>query len=399
MLPWWSDHPLIWVPGQDTRAGWDQRCDEVAPGRSSTGREIITPVLITLDATPLLGPRTGIGRYVEHLLAELPAAIARRDADVHVQATTWTARGARLAELPAGVVQVGPRVPARILRECWRRSDFPPIERLVGPTDVFHGTNFVSPPTRAAREVVTIHDLTYAVHAQTVSSASLLYRELVPRALARGAHVITPTEVVAAAVRDHYSLAPERVTAVHLGVGATWFEASPPELPPDYFVFVGSIDPRKNLPVLLEAHARLRAAFPDAPDLVLAGPAGREASLRATPGVRMTGWLDDPDLVRLVAGCRALVLPSIDEGFGLPVLEALAAGRPVVVSDIPVLREVAGPHALAAAHDEPDELADALRRAWTTPDDDSARAARRAWAQQFTWAACADRTLDVYLTA
>jgi glycosyltransferase involved in cell wall biosynthesis len=366
--------------------------------------ETITLVLITLDATPLLGPRTGIGRYVEHLLGELPGAIARRQVDIQVRATTWTARGARLADLPAGVIQVGPRVPARLLRECWRRTDFPSIERLVGPTDVFHGTNFVSPPTSGAREVLTIHDLTYVVHAQTVSSASLLYRELVPRALARGAHVVTPTEVVAAAVRSHYSLAYDRVTAIPHGVDSSWFDAQLPDhrwrdLPPDYFVFVGSLDPRKNLPTLLEAHARLRATDPDAPDLVLAGPAGREEELATRAGVHLTGWLDDVDLTTLVAGSRALVLPSIDEGFGLPVLEALAAGRPVVVSDIPVLREVAGPHAITAAYDDPEALADALQRACTVPDDDSARNVRRAWARQFTWSGCADRTLDVYLGA
>ena len=362
-------------------------------------------MVITLDATPLLGPRTGIGRYVEHLLDELPRAVARRQLDVQIRATTWTARGARLADLPAGVVQVGPRVPARLLRECWRRTGWPSIERLVGRTDVFHGTNFVSPPTRRAREVVTIHDLTYDVHAQTVSHASLLYRELVPRALARGAHVVTPTEVVAAAVRSHYSLADDRVTAIPLGVDASWFDSRSPDdrwtaarhLPRDYFVFVGSLDPRKNLPVLLEAHARLRATDADAPDLVLAGPAGREGSLAVRAGVHLTGWLDDADLTTLVAGSRALVLPSIDEGFGLPVLEALASGRPVVVSDIAVLREVAGPHAIAAAHDDPEALADALRRASTGIDDNETREARRAWARRFTWSACADRTLDVYL--
>lgn len=361
-------------------------------------------MVITLDATPLLGPRTGIGRYVEHLLRELPGAIARRQVDAQVRATTWTARGARLAGLPSGVIQVGPRVPARLLRECWRRTDFPSIESLVGPTDIFHGTNFVSPPTRGAREVLTIHDLTYVLHAETVSSASLLYRELVPRALARGAHVVTPTEVVAAAVRSHYSLAHDRVTAIPHGVDSVWFDAQPPVqgwhgLPPDYFVFVGSLDPRKNLPTLLEAHARLRATNPDAPELVLAGPAGREDTLAARAGVHLTGWLDDNDLTTLVAGSRALVLPSIDEGFGLPVLEALATGRPVVVSDIPVLREVAGPHAIAAPYDDPEALADALLRAWTAPDDDDARNGRRAWARQFTWSSCADRTLDVYLGA
>ena len=361
-------------------------------------------MLITLDATPLLGPRTGIGRYVENLVRELPAAAVRRGLAADVRVTTWTARGARLSDLPRGVAQVGPRVPARMLRECWRRTAFPPIELLVGRTDVFHGTNFVSPPTSSAREVVTVHDLTYALHAETVSAASLLYRELVPQALARGARVITPTEVVAAAVRDHYSLPQGQVVAVPLGVEDAWFDAPPAErawlraheLPDDYVVFVGSLDPRKNLPRLLEAHSALRASAPGTPDLVLAGPAGREQSLQGRAGVHLTGWLDDADLRGLVAASRALVLPSTDEGFGLPVLEALAAGRPVVISDLPVLHEVAGPHAVAAPPDDAEALADALRAALDGPDDSTARTARRAWARELTWARCAERTLDVY---
>ncbi|WP_066582675.1 glycosyltransferase family 4 protein [Cellulomonas timonensis] len=361
-------------------------------------------MLITLDATPLLGPRTGIGRYVENLVRELPAAASRRGLAADVRVTTWTARGARLADLPGDVTQVGPRVPARMLRECWRRTQFPPIELLVGPTDVFHGTNFVSPPTRSAREVVTIHDLTYALHAETVSAASLLYRELVPRALGRGAQVLTPTEVVAAAVREHYSLPHAQVVAVRLGVEDAWFDAPPAasvwlrahDLPDDYVVFVGSLDPRKNLPRLLEAHAILRDTVPGTPDLVLAGPAGREQSLQGRAGVHLTGWLDDADLRGLVAASRALVLPSTDEGFGLPVLEALAAGRPVVVSDLPVLHEVAGPHAVAAPPDDAEALAHALGSALDGPDDTAARAARQAWARELTWARCAERTLDVY---
>lgn len=364
-------------------------------------------MLITLDATPLVGPRTGIGRYVEHLLGALPAAIARRGLPVRVRVTTWTARGGRVQHLPIGVHQVGARVPARLLRAAWLRTQFPPIELLVGRTDVFHGTNFVSPPTLTAREVVTVHDLTYALHSGTVSEASLLYRELVPRALARGARVVAPSAVMARAIQDFYGLSDDRVTAVPHGVDDAWFDAPPPEpawlvqrgLPLDYMVFVGSLDPRKNLPMLLDAHARWRADDHDAPDLVLAGPAGREVSLSGHVGVHLTGWLDDDDLRRLVAGSRALVLPSVDEGFGLPVLEALAAGRPVVVSDIPVLHEVAGPHAIAAPHDDPDALADALARATSAADDDAARTARRTWARRSTWATCADRTLDVYLTS
>jgi glycosyltransferase involved in cell wall biosynthesis len=362
-------------------------------------------VLITLDATPLLGTRTGIGRYVDRLVSHLPDAVARSGADATVQVTTWTARGGRVPALPAGVRQVGPRVPARLLRECWRRWDAPPVEVLTGRTDVFHGTNFVSPPTRRAREVLTVHDLTYALHARTVTAASLQYRELVPRALARGAHVLTPTAAVAAAVREHYGLAEDRVTPTLLGVDAPWFDAQPAGatwldergLPEAFLLFVGSLDPRKNLPRLLEAHARARRDHPGTPDLVLAGPAGREERLAATPGVHLTGWLADEDLRALVAAARALVLPSLDEGFGLPVLEAFATGRPAVVSAVPALLEVGGPHAFAAPPDDVEALAEALVQALRAPDDAEAVAARRAWAGRFTWQACADRTLDAYL--
>ncbi len=367
----------------------------------------MVPVRITLDGTPLLGRRTGIGRYVEHLVEELPAAVGRRGGDVELGVTTWTARGGRLTRLPQGVRQVGPRLPARALRASWSRVGFPPIEMLVGPTDVFHGTNFVSPPTRRAREVVTVHDLTFELQAKTVSKASLLYRELVPRALARGAHVITPSAAVADAVCEHYGLPQRRVTATPLGVDEAWFDAPPATsgdlarrgLPTDFLLFVGSLDPRKNLVTLLDAHARARAVDPGLPDLVLAGPAGREASLTARPGVHLTGWLDDQELRGIVAACTALVLPSLDEGFGLPVLEALACGRPVVVSRAAALLEVSGGLAVDAPADDADAMADALLRVVASRDDPAAQQTRRDRARLFTWSACADRTLDVYLGA
>ena len=361
-------------------------------------------MIVTLDATPLLGVRTGIGRYVENLVRELPAALGRRTPSSEVRVSTWTARGGRLHGLPPGVRQVGPRVPARVLRELWRRVDAPAVELLVGRTDVFHGTNFTSPPTRNAREVVTVHDLTYEVLASTVSRASLLYRELVPRAIGRGAHVVTPSRTVADAVQDLYGLSSDRVTVTPLGVQDAFFDARPPSapwmqdrgLPADYLLFVGSLDPRKNLPRLIAAHTALTAVRADTPALVLAGPAGREPGL-AGPGVIATGWLTDSELHSLVAGARALVLPSLDEGFGLPVIEALAAGRPVAAAAIPAVAEVAGDHAVVADPRDVDSIAASLDAVLDVVDSEDARASRRSWARQFTWSACADRTVDVYL--
>ncbi len=355
---------------------------------------------ITLDATPLLGPRTGIGRYTERLVAELPAAASRAGVELDLRLSTWTLRGGRLTDLPAGVHQVGRPVPARALRTAWSHASFPRVETLVGATDVFHGTNFVSPPTRHAAEVVTIHDLTYERHRDTVSPADLAYGRLVRRALDRGAHVVTPSAHVAAQLRELYDLAPHRTTVTPLGVGPAWFDVQPSTtawraahgITDDYVVFVGTLGRRKNLVRLVEAFV---AARPHDVTLVLAGPAGRTRDLDV-PGVVPTGWLEDDELRSLVAGARLLALPSLDEGFGLPVLEALAAGRPVLASDIPVLHEVTGPHAVHVDPLDTDAIAAGLVAALALPDDPAAREERRAWARRFSWGATAARTLEAY---
>jgi glycosyltransferase involved in cell wall biosynthesis len=227
----------------------------------------------------------------------------------------------------------------------------------------------------------------------------------VRRALHRGAHVVTPSRAVADAVRDFYDLADDRASATPLGVEPAWFEASPrvPDAlsevvsPGDFYLFVGSLDPRKNLTRLVAAHAALRRDRPGTPPLVLAGPAGRSKVDAGGPDVRLAGWLDDADLRGLVAASRALVLPSLDEGFGLPALEALATGRPVVASDIPAVREVTGPHGVLHVPTDVSAIGSALESVLDAPDDEDAQAARRAHARQWTWAACADATVAAYL--
>lgn len=159
-------------------------------------------------------------------------------------------------------------------------------------------------------------------------------------------------------------------------------------LPSSYLVFVGTLEPRKDLATLLAAHRLVQ----DAPPLVLVGPSGWGEGVD-TRGCLTTGYLDDEALRPLVAGAAALVLPSRDEGFGLPVLEALATGTPVVASDLPVLREVAGELATYAAVGEAEAFAEALRSVLADPGD---RAARQARAADFTWALAAQRTRAVH---
>jgi glycosyltransferase involved in cell wall biosynthesis len=365
-------------------------------------------VRIALDATPLLGVRTGVGRYVEHLLGEL----ATTGAD-ELTATAFTLRGAGglpLVVPPAVAVRHRP-VPARLLREMWARVEAPPVEWLAGPADVFHGTNFVLPPLRRAAGVVTVHDLSYLRTPRTVEAESLRYRALVPRSLRRAAVVCAPSRAVADEVLAEYGLAEDRVAVTPLGVDEPWLRAEPPapgwlaahRLPERYLLFVGSLEPRKGLPTLLDAYRDLRAGDADIPPLVLVGPAGWGAAPDlggVPPGSVLTpGYLDISSLRGAVAGAACLAFPSVYEGFGLPPLEALACGTPVVASDLPATREVLGGQAVLVPAGDPAALAHALAGILAEDGGPAARAARRAHAARFTWVRCAAATRAAYRTA
>ena len=378
---------------------------------------------VAMDATPLLGPRTGIGRYVAALAGALAGSAGPEPEEVALIPFSWRGTGDLPAVAPEGPrVRFGRRrVPARLLQAAWARLPWPPVEWLAGPVDVFHATNFVAPPARRAATVVTIHDLTYLRHPEMVSRASARYRDLVPRALARGAVVCTPTAAVGAEVAQEYRLAPERLVVTPLGVGEVWRQAAPPDpawlaghgLPERYLLFVGSREPRKNLPTLLDAYRELLAGVRGAaggpasgsgtgavPPLVLVGPPGWGAAVDMAglppEAVRTPGYLPEDDLVRVVAGASALVFPSWYEGFGLPALEALACGTPVVAADLPALREVLGDQAELVAPGDAAALADAIAWVLDDPGGEPAAAARRTRAAGFTWESCAQATLSAY---
>ena len=155
---------------------------------------------IGLDCTPLLGRRSGIGTYTLHLLG----ALVDRYPHDEFAATAFTWNGRReLAEaVPPGVTVASRPVPARLLRQAWQLTERPRIEDLAGRLDVFHATNFLMPPVGRAAGVVTIHDLAYLRFPETVSAATLAYRELVPKGLARVGAVDVPSRAVADQVHD-----------------------------------------------------------------------------------------------------------------------------------------------------------------------------------------------------
>ena len=370
---------------------------------------------VALDGTPLLGRRTGIGRYTEHLLA----ALAARD-DVTVSATAFTLRGAGSlrAAVPPGVSTRSLPVPARLLRTAWTHVELPPVSLFAGRADVFHATNFVLPPTGRAGGVVTIHDLAYLTMPDAVDATSRALRDLVPRSLARAAVVCTPSRAIADQVLDAYGPAVADIVVTPLGVEQSWLDVTAPDddrrrtlgVPPDYFLFVGTREPRKDLATLVAAYAVFRAAWSgspassggDPPELVLVGPQGWGDEQAPAAGVRLLDYAAPAALRSIVAGARALVMPSRDEGFGLPVLEGLAVGTAVIVSTVPALLEVAGGHAAVFEIGDVDGLAAALRGAALPVDDaaeQQARKQRREYAAGWTWQRCAEATLGAYRIA
>jgi glycosyltransferase involved in cell wall biosynthesis len=368
------------------------------------------PLRVGIDATPLLGPRTGIGRYVEHLVA----ALAGRPELAELRATAFTWRGqADLAgAVPPGVSTAGRRAPARALQTLWTRVDLPPVELLAGRgLDAFHGTNFVLPPLRRAAGLVTVHDLAYLHLPGVVSAASLRYRALVPRSVRRAAVVLTPSRATADAVAEAYAVPADRLAVTPLGVDPVWAATPPPDkawladrgLPPEYLLAVGTLEPRKGLDVLIAAYRLLLAEEPDAPPLVLVGGAGwgEQPDVAALPADRLVlpGYVDSADLVGIVAGARLLAFPSRYEGFGLPPLEAMAAGVPVVASDLPAVREVTGGHARLVPAGDASALAEALAAELRAAPDEPARAAARAHATASTWQHCAELTARAYQRA
>lgn len=358
---------------------------------------------VGLDGTPLLGPRTGIGWYTHDLVTALAAG--HPDDRFRVMPVSWrTARGA--APPPGRNVEMVTRfAPARPLWALWNRLPAPPLEALLR-CDVFHAVNFLAPPTWRTPTVVTVHDLSFVRYPEQCAPAVQRMAVLLPRVLRRAAAVITVSEFAADEVREWMPSVADRVLAVpnapHPRPPAPAAPAAVAAGPPTV-LFLGALGPRKNLPLLLDALAVLRADGV-AHRAVLAGPPSplldvpallRERGLH-DGSVVLPGWVSDADATRLLTDATVFAFPSLYEGFGMPVLESMAAGTAVVAVRATAVPEVAGDAAVLVEPD-PAAFADALRVVLT--DDARRRAlelAGRARAALFTWERTAHRTRAVY---
>jgi glycosyltransferase involved in cell wall biosynthesis len=375
-------------------------------------------VRILVDYRPALRERTGVGEFVHELVKGLAEQLKRdRQDQIAIFTSSWKDRPAPglTSEMPP-VRIIDLKIPVRALVWAWNRLEWPPVEWLAGSHDVVHSQSPLLIPAQRAAQVVTVHDLDFLRHPDQMSAEIRRDYPALARSHAARAHgVIVSSQYAASEVTRELNLDPSRVHVCPPGrpawadevrrrrMGTRHLRQGDGGHAGRHILFMGTLSLRKNVGTLLEAYARLRAARPDAPPLVLAGhrttaSARWEARAEQPPlkgHVTITGYVDSARKIDLYADALMLVLPSYEEGFGLPVLEAMACGVPVIVSSRGSLPEVAGPAAVPIDPDDAGGFATAMQALL----DGDASAASLAQAATYTWPACAAAARRAYHAA
>ncbi|MDQ1467612.1 MAG: hypothetical protein QOH10_2027 [Actinomycetota bacterium] len=355
-----------------------------------------TPVAI--DVTPLVGVRTGIGNAVAELITSFASLEAAPTLVPY--ALSLRAREHR-DELPPGTRF--PPIPARALLASWGRSDNPKLDFWLKPARVLHATNYLAPPSRLP-VVVTINDCSFARYPELCTPEVRALTPVVRRSIRRGAVVHVPSRFVAGEVDALFGpglAGTGRLVVIPWAIPpVTTDRETPSEIAAivdgaPYVLAIGSLEPRKNLPYLVAAFGAIADSHPDL-RLVLAGPDGParpaidvavgELAEPLRSRVVITGGVSDAGRIALLAHAHVLAYPSLYEGFGFPVLEAMSLGVPVVAARAGSIPEVAGDAATLVGPTDVRALADALA---ALVDDDARRAEQIALghdqARRYSW--------------
>lgn len=332
---------------------------------------------IVVDYRPALRARTGVGEYIHQTVRALVQAGSGDE--ITLFSSSWKDRPAADIgrELP-NVRIIDRRIPVAALSLAWHRLGWPPVEALAGGTyDAAHSPHPLLLPSRSAAQLVTIHDLHFLAHPERTSREVRRDYPWLARTHARLAdRIIVSSRFAAGEVQRAFDVPLEKIAVCPAGA-PDWAKNLQGGDPNGYLLFLGTLDARKNIGGLLAAYQRLLARRPAVPRLVMAGgTGGREAAkwlenIAKGPlagSVEHLGYVGDDARASLFQGAGIFVLPSFEEGFGLPVLEAMAAGVPVVASNRGSLPEVIGEAGLLIEPDDPESLVSAIVRILAEPE-------------------------------
>ena len=361
---------------------------------------------------PLAQPRTGVGTYTFELARALAAAAS--EDEFQLISPLPFAETVPVNGKPANLEFIYSR--PNLFQRRWWTVGLPAYIRR-HPLALFHGTNYEVPLREHCPAVVTIHDLSLLVHSSTHQARAVRRARLLLPLMARKARlIITPSELVRNEVCEHLRIAPEKVFATPLAPRSS-FTPMPAEetaetrkrlgIEDEFLLFVGTIEPRKNLSTLLNAFAEVLQTTDHRLQLVIAGKVGwkvndvlaqvREATRRDEGRIRLLGFVPEEDLRALYSSCRAFVYPSIYEGFGLPPLEAMACGAPVIASRVPSIKESVA--RIVSATDST-ELALTIVELLLSPQERQQLSQRGvAYAREFSWQRTAALTREIYQRA
>ena len=370
---------------------------------------------IAIDYTPAYEQTGGIGRYVR----ELTAALAALDQENEYRLFVSGANRRDLPPAPSGnfhwkATSLTPRWLARI----WQRARMPlPAEVFTGRVDLYHATDFVLAPTLpGTRTLLTVHDLSFVRVPEAASPPLKAYLDVVvPRSVASADHILADSAATKADLVEFYETPAEKITVLYSGVGKYFRPINSRDALEEalkrhglnginYMLSVGTVQPRKNYSRVIEALAEARCRGQDLHFAIAGGRGWLEEEMTRTiertglaDHVHLLGFVDDQDLPALYSGAGMLMMPSLYEGFGLPLLEAMACGTPVITSNLSSLPEVAGDAALLVDPYDVSAISDAIV-AIASNAETRARLIAGGFHQvtKFTWTRAATQLMSIY---
>ncbi|WP_282939466.1 glycosyltransferase family 1 protein [Paenibacillus sp. RC67] len=372
---------------------------------------------VYLDAQPLLGPRSGIARYVECLTKQLSY---NEDLEVFL-AFNRIAKAIRENHVLSlkrdfHIHLINNVYPYKVLRRLCKPNllySLPYDTASKAKADIFHGTNFTYTPIWKGKTIITIHDLAYMKYPESTSERILKHHsKWVPYSVKKCDHIIADSFQTKQDIISLLNVPDDKIDVIHLAADEhfTYISNVNPvikkySLPEKYILFVGTLEPRKNLLGLLKSYLILKQNYNYSEKLVIVGAKGWKYNPifdwvqqnNLEEDIIFTGFIDDADLPAIYSAATVFVMPSIYEGFGLPLLEAMQCGTPVIGSDISSIPEIVEKSGLLIPPDAHSEWADAMH---TMITDESLRKhySRLALDQssRFTWEKTAEETRSIY---